>query len=373
MSPRIRLLVWGNEWPYGLPPEVHVEMAPSETPPRLVASRAAGLGADAIAVLPSLATGDPTTLHYLRTQTDLPVWLVTGGPTPPWLDASLAPYRVLSRLDLHQVERALTEVVMPSTRQSPLITLFAPAMPSGQLASLALAMARRLEQMGRDTVLCDLNLYTPRLAIDLNLWPDAPPYPGLETFLQDVVRPPLQVPHTQHLHLVPGLYDLESLDDLTDEQVAGLLGRLPPAVRIAVTSPVLIDAGTYAALTQATTLVLVVDDSVVSRFHMRRYRNLLLTLGLPFRHALLVLDHASGDAPPLDAQAIEEEIGLTPVVILPARPTRSTWARGRGDPAFQKAVTSLLEACLRASDAPGASYAEPSSRQAHRNGQGGAS
>ncbi len=367
MSPRIRLLVWGAEWPYGLPPEVHVEMALPETPPRLVASRATGLGADAIAILAPMATADPGTLQYLRTQTDLPLWLVTGTSVPGFLQESLQPYRVLSRLDLRQVEQALAPPGPAHAGQAPVITLFAPSSLTGQLTSLALAMSRRLEQIGRDTVLCDLDLYTPRLAIDMSVWPDTPPYPGLETFLRDPSRPPLAVPHTQHLRLIPGLYDLESLDDLDDDAVAGLLMRLAPSVRLVVTSPVLVDSGTYAALTQATALVLVVDDSVPARFHMRRYRNLLLALGLPFRHALLVLDHTNGEYPPLDPATIEEEIGLTPTVILPARPPRSPWARGHGrtDPAFQKAVTALVDACLRP---PGESSAQTGSGSASHAG-----
>lgn len=354
MSVRIRLLVWGSEWPYGLPPEVHVEMAPPETPPRLVAQRAQGLGADAIVVLPPLATTDPGTLQYLRTQTDRSIWLVSQGGVPDFLEGSLAPCRILPRLDLPQVERALAPGQAPTASPSPVITLFAPASPPGSVTSLALAMARRLEQTGRDTVMCDFDLYTPRLAIDLNLWPENPPYPGLERFLRDPGHGPLRVPNSRHLTLVPGLYDLENLDDMDPGDMAALLGRLAPALRLVVTSSVLVDAGTYAALTEATALVLVVDDSVVSRFHMRRYRNVLLALGLPFRHALLVLDHSGGESAPMDAVAVEEEIGLMPVVTLPARPIRSPWTRGpgRSDTAFQKAVSALVDSCLNGPDSP---------------------
>jgi len=347
-----RVLVWGSEWPWGLPPEVHVELAPPDTPPRLVASRAEGLGALAIAILPPMSVSDPATLRYLRTQTSLPLWLITGGTHPDWVDGALMPYRILVRLDARQLQQAIQDPQPAPVPRGPVLTLFAPGSPSTAQVAVALAVARQLEQSGRETVLCDFDLYTPRLALDLDLWPDAPPYPALETFLQDPSAQPLAVPHTRHVRLVPGLYHLEVLDDLTYEDVHNLLQRLAPAVRIVVTSSVVPDAATFAALTAAQPLILVVDDGVASRFHLRRYRNLLLALGLPFRDALLVLDHGSGQDVPLDPRAVEEEIGLAPTVVLPPRPLRSLWGRpGRPEAAYAQAILRLVDAALSERDA----------------------
>jgi hypothetical protein len=329
-SARLRLLLWADAWPAVYPADAVVERVAWNIPPTLVASRARGLGAVAIAALPP--DGAPRTtaldrLRQLRKVTTLPIWLVgDGGGVAPSDAPDLTPWRRLTALEPRQVVAAMAAEGDPhaaapaveSPPVEPLVTVFSPTGGAGA-STVAAALARTLAGWRIATVVVDLNLHAPDQAVLLDA-DRVDPRARLEAYLRDPSTPPLALGRDRGLGLVPGLAELENLDDVRVGNVVALFEHLRPALRVVDTAPVVTDPAVYASLRSASHIVLVGDERVVSRIHLRRYRRLFLQLGLPWREALLVMNRPRPGPGGLSPAQVEEEVGLRPICLLPYRP-----------------------------------------------------
>ena len=329
--PHLRLIVWADGWPSVYPPDATMERVPWATNPQDVASRAQGLGADAIVAIPPASSSDVQgRLALVRRHTALPLWLL--GVEPPFdRDAAeariLAPWTVMRALTPQAVDAALrptdgatVPAATPSpsrTRRDLQVAVFGPRGGAGT-STVAVCLAQTLAAWQLPTVLVDLNLHQPDLAVMTRAWSDGA-NARLETYLKEPQTPPIPVENGRFL-LVPGLYDLENLDDVTVGSVVTLLEGLRPSVEVIDTAAVVTDPAVYAALRGATHLVLVCEDRVAARLQLKRYRRLFLQLGLPWRDALLVVNHPRPGGPTVSPTQMEEEVGLRPLCVLPYRP-----------------------------------------------------
>lgn len=212
------------------------------------------------------------------------------------------------------------------------VAVFAPFGGVGT-STVSLALGRALALWRLPTTLVDLNLHAPDLAAMVGL---APNEAALETYLGEPSRAPLALDENSPLSLVPGLRDLENLDDVAVGNVVALLERLRPAIRVVDTAPVVTDPAVYAALRAASRLVLVAENRPAVRRQLARYRRLFLQLGLPWKDALLVVNTSRpGD---LAAADWEDEVGLRPVCVLPYCAPSSS-----GEPVLEGAFRSGIE------------------------------
>lgn len=329
----LRLIVWSDTWPALYPPDATLERVPWETAPEDVASRAKGLEADAVLAIPPGRDGaGPERLIGLRAHTTLPLWLLAPDGTNPAAGVprdALEPLQVMASLTPQAVERALgtPDPLRPADRAAPgpQVAVFGPSGGVGA-STVAIHLAQVFAAWRLDTVLVDMNLHAPDLALLLRAWPAQDRESRLETYLRNPKTSP--VPVQERLALVPGLSDLENLDDVSVGAAVALLERLAPAIRVVDTAPVVTDPAVYAALRGASHLVLVSEDRVACRIHLKRYRRLFLQLGLPWRDALLVVNHTRPGGALVTPTQMEEEIGLRPVSSLPYHPARSAEAPG---------------------------------------------
>lgn len=321
----VRLVLWGDAWPAVYPADATLERVPWTTRPEHVASRAQGLAAQAIAVLPPRGMDASAALAALRRHTSLPLWLIGPGvPLPAALAADLEPFHVLRDLEPRAV-KALAEAARQAPkagpergepRTDPLVAVFAPAGGAGA-STLAAALGRTLAAWRLPTVLLDLNLHAPTLSVLLRTWSGGEAGATLEQYLRNPTLAPVPVGGQPGLGLVPGLEALENLDEVTVGAVVALLEHLRGSARVVDTAPVVTDPAVYASLRSATHTVLVADDRVPSRLQLKRYRRLFLQLGLGWREALLVINHPRPAGAGPTADQIEEEVGLKPLTALP--------------------------------------------------------
>jgi|GEM_PF-5141313 len=358
-----RLFVWADTWPSVYPPTATLEAAPWATPPAVVASRAAGLAADAIVVVPPPAPAQAVTarLQELRRCTRLPLWWPqdAAGPAPDGpVRASVAPFEILPMLEPASVDAALARARTgpPGDRAAaedlPLVAMFGPCGGVGT-STLAVALARTLAMWSVPTVLTDLNLHAPDLTAMLGAWRDVDGRARLETYLREPRTSPVPIDPRRPLALVPGLADLENLDDVSVGAVVALFERLRDRLRVVDTAPVVTDPAVYATLRSASHLVVVIGTDVSARLQLRRYHRLFAQLGLRWREALLVVNH-SRPGPLLSAAQVEEEVGLAPVSLLPYR--SGLWAKPgalRLDAAWKRGVEALAATVIgRSAGAP---------------------
>lgn len=347
-----RLLLWSDRWPSVYPADAVMERVPWATRPDLVASRARGLAAQAVAVWPPGGTAEAhAALSALRRHTALPLWLLADDAAQPALPTALAPLRVLRDLDPRAVAAALAQDAAAPTSETderprpgpppdPVVTLFAPSGGAGA-STLAAALGTVFATWGQPTVVLDLNLHAPTLAVVTGTWTSTTSPAGLEPYLRNPATPPVPVPGVPGLRLVPGLESLESLDDVNVGAVVSLLEHLRGGIRVVDTAPVVTDPAVYAALRSASHTVLVTDDRVASRLQLKRYRRLFLQLGLGWRDVLLVLNHSRPAPPGPLPEELEEELGLRPLVTLPHRPALASSAPMRLDGALRAGVETL--------------------------------
>ena len=342
-GPGLRLLVWADTLPAVYPPDAVLERVPWATLPEHVASRAKGLAAHAIAVLPPSTCAEAApALAALRRHTSLPLWLVAAERPPGDLMATLDPISVLARLDPKTVAGALTGMASgaagPVRANEPVIVVFAPSGGAGA-STIAVALAETLCAWHVPTVLVDFNLHAPTLAVLLETWGTAEASPTLEQYLRDPATPAVPVPGRGGLRLVPGLEVLENLDDVGVAKAVAILESLRGSARVVDTAPVVTDPAVYAALRSASHTVLVSDDRVSSRLQLKRYRRLFLQLGLGWCGALLVLNRSRPASGGVTASQMEEEVGLRPVATLPYRSAAgATGPGGRADGAWRGGI-----------------------------------
>lgn len=349
----VRLLLWADAWPAVYPADATLERVPWATRPEHVATRAQGLAAHAIALLPPSGPGDAASaLAALRRHTPLPLWLIgQPGRLPSDLPAGLEPVRALRDLEPRAVEAALAADAANAPAQAatgrrppapadPVVTVFGPCGGAG-VSTVATALGRVLAAWRLPTVVVDLNLHAPTQAVLLGAFAAAQAPPALETYLRDTATTPVGVVGAPGLCLVPGLDALENLDDVSVGKVVALLERLRGSVRVVDTAPVVTDPAVYSALRSATHTILVSDDRVASRLQLKRYRRLFLQLGLGWRNAMLVINHPRPSSTGPSTVQIEEEIGLRPLTALPYRSAVAAHGPGRGDAVWRAGIERL--------------------------------
>jgi MinD-like ATPase involved in chromosome partitioning or flagellar assembly len=197
----------------------------------------------------------------------------------------------------------------------PVVTVFGVTGGVGTTTAAAL-LAEAMASRGSPVTAVDLNAHAPHLAEALGV---TTPPDGLEAYLRDPARPVLPVDNAS-LYVVPGLSNLDDLDDLSVGSALTLLDRLRPAALVIDVAPVVVDPAVYASLRFATDLVLVAEPRPACLKAARRLRALFERLGLPWGEATLLVTNTRpgpGTDGPLPRIDWYGEIGLSPACELP--------------------------------------------------------
>lgn len=203
---------------------------------------------------------------------------------------------------------------MSNPKHPAVVAVFSPLGGSGT-STIAATLALVLAGWRIATTLLDLNLHAPALSELLQV----PDYPGMETFLRDPNHRPLRLPPDGYLTLIPGLAELENLDDVSVGRVVQFLERPQSTIQVIDTAPVITDPAVYATLRTASHTVLVIEPRPDAALQLARYRKLFQTTGLGWDTALLVINHTR-PTKTSDTAALAQAAGLSAVWEVPYEP-----------------------------------------------------
>lgn len=230
--------------------------------------------------------------------------------------------------------------------------------------------------------LVDFNLSNPDILLYFDLFKPiattksgSPVYPGLEHLLpaleagtldvDELARHFLAVPGIPNLKVLPGLFDARLRSRFTTEHFAQILRAARQLFHITVvdTNSQFADDATYVAIREAGEVVLVATPSICSRFHLRRYLEIMDRLRLCRGTRIAVMNRMLAESE-READALKGTTGLDPVTQIPDTPGLPDLAVFKGKPlvlssdnhakGFRTGVHALAKAIYPMVSLPGA-------------------